>query len=105
MTDPTDPKDPLDPEAAWRAAVLAALGPDERELEDESDEEVARDLRDRGMDPARLRAKGASLAATLMAEWEDEKAQDAGGAMLTDGGRKPIMDDAGVDAARKDIKK
>ena len=68
MTDPTDPKDPLDPEAAWRAAVLAALGPDEREL-------------------------------------EDEKARDAVGAMLTDGGRKPIMDDAGVDAARKDIKK
>jgi hypothetical protein len=56
------------PEDRWRTLNEAALGPDARELEERSDEEVARNLRAKGADPERIAREGAALALRLMGE-------------------------------------
>ncbi len=54
----TETKKPRTPEEQWEAVLLQAAGPEARELDEMSDEEVDAELRKSGIDPERLAKEG-----------------------------------------------
>jgi len=64
----SEEKKPRTPGEQWDAVMQAAMGPEARELEEASDEEIDRELRAAGINPDRLAADGNALAARLMRE-------------------------------------
>jgi hypothetical protein len=86
MRDVTKPASSRGPETAdepARAIHEASFPTDARSLEDESDEDLDRELREAGLDPERIAREGSALAKRLLKEAEIADVVQAPPAMVT----------------------